>query len=169
MLEYWLNTHSKFETYYSWWLAGNNSTNTLFYTCAGLVVSFSAVLASVANWHLQFLSKYPKDKLIWPLMFTCLSLHSFIESFIIIIIMRRMRNCDLDNGIYMHIAKHPDHTIAWKKTTFLDYDRNFCARRMKESLYIDIFSETGTMNLEDGMCKNHCWNAIMPILRKEIS
>ena len=24
------------------------------------------------------------------------------------------------------------------------------------------------MNLEDGMCKNHCWNAIMPILRKEI-
>ena len=69
----------------------------------------------------------------------------------------------------MHIAKHPDHTIAWEKTTFLDYDRNFYARRMKESLYIDIFSEIGTMNLEDGMCKNHCWNDIMLILRKEIS
>ena len=69
----------------------------------------------------------------------------------------------------MHIAKHPDHAIAWEKTTFLDYDRNFYARRMKESLYIDIFSKTGTMNLEDGMYKNHCWNAIMPILRKEIS
>ena len=69
----------------------------------------------------------------------------------------------------MHIAKHPDHVIAWENTTFLDYDRNFYARRMKESLYIDIFSKTGTMNLEDGMYKNHCWNAIMPILRKEIS
>ena len=31
---------------------------------------------------------------------------------------------------------------------------------MKESLYIDIFSKTGTMNLEDGMQKNQCWNAI---------
>ena len=82
---------------------------------------------------------------------------------------RSMRNCDSNNGIYMHIAKHPDHAIAWEKTTFLDYDRNFYARRMKESLYIDIFSKTGTMNLEDGMYKNHCWNAIMPILRKEIS
>jgi len=82
---------------------------------------------------------------------------------------RSMRNCDSNNGIYMHIAKHPDHAIAWEKTTFLDYDRNFYARRMKESLYIDIFSKTGTMNLEDGMYKNHCWNAIMPILRKEMS
>ena len=36
---------------------------------------------------------------------------------------------------------------------------------MKESLYIDIFSKTGIMNLEDGMQKNQCWNAIVPILR----
>ena len=51
----------------------------------------------------------------------------------------------------MHIAEHPDHTIAWGNTTFLDSDRNFNARRMKESLYIDIFS--GTMKLEEGMFK----------------
>ena len=25
-----------------------------------------------------------------------------------------MKNCDLNNGIYMHIAKHPNHTIAWE-------------------------------------------------------
>ena len=80
-----------------------------------------------------------------------------------------MKNCDSNYGIYVHISKHPDHKIAWEKTTFLDYDRNFYARRMKESLYIDIFSETGTMNLKAGMCKNYCWNVIMPILRKEIS
>ena len=55
------------------------------------------------------------------------------------------------------------------KATFLDYDRNFYARRMKESFYIDIFSKSGTMNLEDGMLKNQCWNAILPILRGEIS
>ena len=52
---------------------------------------------------------------------------------------RSMRNCDSNNGIYMHIAKHPDHTIAWENTTFLDYDQNFYARRMKE--YILIFSQ----------------------------
>ena len=69
----------------------------------------------------------------------------------------------------MHILKHPDHVIAWDKATFLDYDRNFHARRMKESFYIDIFSKSGTMNWEDGMLKNQCWNAILPILRGEIS
>ena len=62
---------------------------------------------------------------------------------------------------------HPDHTIAWERTTFLDCDRNFYARRMKESLYIDIFSMTGTMNLEVGMFKNHCWNAIIAIINAE--
>ena len=60
----------------------------------------------------------------------------------------------------MHILKHPDHTIAWEKATFLDYDQNFYARRMKESFYIDMFSKSGTMNLEDGMLKKQCWNAI---------
>ena len=30
-----------------------------------------------------------------------------------------MKNCDLNNGIYMHIAKHPDHTIAWEWRIFL--------------------------------------------------
>ena len=82
---------------------------------------------------------------------------------------RSIRNCDTNNGIYMHVLKHPDHVIAWDKVTFLDYDRNFYARRMKESLYIDIFFKTGVMNLEDGMQKNQCWNAIVPILREEIS
>ena len=43
------------------------------------------------------------------------------------------------------------------------------ARRMKESFYIDIFSKSGPMNLEDGMLKNQCCNAILPILRGEIS
>ena len=78
---------------------------------------------------------------------------------------RSIRNCDTNNGIYMHMLKHPDHVIAWDKVAFLDHDRNFYARRMKESLYVDIFSKTGDMNLEDGMQKNQCWNAIMPILR----
>ena len=65
--------------------------------------------------------------------------------------------------------KHPDHVIAWEKATILDCDHNFYARRMKESIYIDIFSKTGVMNLEDGMQKNHCWSAIMPILRQKVS
>ena len=79
-----------------------------------------------------------------------------------------MKNCDMNNGKYIHILKHPDHVIAWEKATILDYDRDYYARRMKESFYIDIFSKTGTMNLEDGMQKNQCWNAILPILRGEV-
>ena len=68
------------------------------------------------------------------------------------------------------MLKQPDHVIVWDKVSFLDHDRNFYARRMKESLYIDIFSKTGIMNLEDldGMQKKQCWNAIVPILREEI-
>ena len=41
---------------------------------------------------------------------------------------RSMKNCDTNNGIYMHILKHPDHVIAWEKATILDYDRNYYAR-----------------------------------------
>ena len=40
---------------------------------------------------------------------------------------------------------------------------------MSNNNNIDIFSKTGTMNLEDGMQKNQCWNAILPILRGEVS
>ena len=72
---------------------------------------------------------------------------------------RSIRNYDT-NGIYMHMLKHPDHVIAWDKVTFLDHDRNFYARRMKESLYIDIFSKTEVINLENGMQKT---NAGMPL------
>ena len=68
----------------------------------------------------------------------------------------------------MHMLKHPDHVIAWDKVALLDHDRNFYARRMKESLYIDIFSKTGIMNLADGMQKT---NAGMPLCQywEEIS
>ena len=48
---------------------------------------------------------------------------------------RSMKNCDTNNGIYMHILDHPDHVMAWEKATILDYDRNYYARRMKTLLY----------------------------------
>ena len=49
---------------------------------------------------------------------------------------RSMRNCASTNGIYMHITKHPDHTIAWEKTTFLDYDRNFYASSKDKRVFV---------------------------------
>ena len=69
---------------------------------------------------------------------------------------RSKKNCDSNNGIYMHIAEHPHHTIAEEKTTFFKLWLNLLCkkkRRVKEALYIDIFSKTRTMNLEDGMLK----------------
>ena len=51
-----------------------------------------------------------------------------------------MRERDTNNGIYMHMLKQPDNVIARDKVTFLAHDQNFYARRMKESLYIDIYS-----------------------------
>ena len=71
--------------------------------------------------------------------------------------------------MYKHFEKHPDHIIAWEKATILDYERNYYARKMKESAYIDLFAKTGVMNLENEMKNTHCSSAIMPILRKEIS
>ena len=69
----------------------------------------------------------------------------------------------------MDILKHPDHVIAWGKTLFVDNDRNFHARRMKESFSIDIFAKSGTMNLEVGMLKNQCWNAVLPMQCEDIA
>ena len=48
-----------------------------------------------------------------------------------------IKNCDSNNGIYKHLEKHPDHVIAWDKATILDYERNYYARKMKESIHID--------------------------------
>ena len=64
-------------------------------------------------------------------------------------------NCNSNNGINKHLEKHSDviHISVWDKATILDYARNHYARKMKESININLFAKTGVMNFEDGMKK----------------
>ena len=64
---------------------------------------------------------------------------------------RYAKNCDKNNGINKRLEKHPDDIIAWDEATILDYERNYYAGKMKESIYVDLFAKTGVMNLEDGI------------------
>ena len=47
--------------------------------------------------------------------------------------------------ICIHLDKHLDHMIAWDKATILDYEPNFYARKMKESIHFDLFAKLETL------------------------
>ena len=82
---------------------------------------------------------------------------------------RSIKNKDSNNSFFVHLREYPDHVIGWEQGTFLACDSRYSQRRMKESIWIDIFSHKGVMNIEDGMKKDACWNVLLPSLRKNFS
>ena len=76
---------------------------------------------------------------------------------------------DNNNSFYMHLREYPDYVIGWEQVTFLACDSRYSQRRMKESILIDVFSQKGVMNIEDGIRKDAYWNVLLPSLRKNFS
>ena len=80
--------------------------------------------------------------------------------------MRCVRNQDDNNALFRHI-KETGHNTACEQVEFLEFEQRTYCRKMKESFFIDMYAaKDGVMNPRDGMQKDTCWNAIIPILNK---
>ena len=77
---------------------------------------------------------------------------------------------DITNSLAAHIAQ-TGHSIKWDEFTFIDGHKYQKNRKIKESLYINAFSNCGDasgqlLNLEAGTYVDKTWNALNPLIRK---
>ena len=94
---------------------------------------------------------------------------------------RCIRKQNRKNGFYMHIRKSlgRKHKIKgcesmdWEGTVFLDSERYWKKRKIKESLYINAYDASnrlkGLMNLEKGCKIDPCWNMFNDVIKEHIS
>ena len=75
-----------------------------------------------------------------------------------------VRKKEATNGIFDHLKKNKRHTIDWKSVIFLDHEANWFRRKIKESLFINLYNigkkTTKLMNIEKGMEIDSCWQAL---------
>ena len=78
------------------------------------------------------------------------------------------------NAFYSHLQKNDDHKINWEKVVYLDKERNWKGRKIKEAVYINAINQTSTakqeniMNLEKGYELDSIWGEFNPISRSLI-
>ena len=63
-------------------------------------------------------------------------------------------------------TKNPSHEIDWEKVSYLDKERNYDRRMIKESLYIRAFDEGNLMNLKNPRPVNSVGNEFQSAIRK---
>ena len=49
---------------------------------------------------------------------------------------RDIRQKKLSNGFYDHLERNEGHVINWEKVRFLDKEKNWKGRKIKEAIYI---------------------------------
>jgi hypothetical protein len=77
------------------------------------------------------------------------------------------------NGIYCHLKSNKEHMINWDKVIFLDHEKQWHRRKIKESIYINALNPTEgmqkVMNIEKGYRIDTCWNFFNDEIRKYTS
>jgi len=69
----------------------------------------------------------------------------------------------MTNGFYSHMKKNKGHQIEWGKCVFLDKEKNWRRRKIKEAIYINAINPTESMvhqdilNLEKGYDFDPIW------------
>jgi hypothetical protein len=85
--------------------------------------------------------------------------------------MRDVRNGVLTNGIFDHLRTINSHEIEWKNFHILDHEKNWYTRKIKESIFIDLWNPTreisSIMNLEKGKVIEECWKGLHENLRSK--
>ena len=81
-----------------------------------------------------------------------------------------VKKCDISNSFAAHIPK-TGHSIKWDDFTFIDGHKYQKNRKIKESLYINAFSNGGDttgqlLNLEADTYIDQAWNSLNPMIRK---
>ena len=78
------------------------------------------------------------------------------------------------NAFYSHLQKNDDHEINWEEVVYLDKEKNWKGRKIKEAIYINALNPTSTakqenvMNLEKGYELDSIWGEFNPIIRSLI-
>ena len=80
----------------------------------------------------------------------------------------------LSNGIYDHVKNNEGHQINWGKVCFLDNEKNWRGRKIKEAIYINAVVPTNSadgrklMNLEKGYDLDTIWSEFNPDIRDRL-
>jgi len=78
------------------------------------------------------------------------------------------------NGIYDHLKRNEKHSINWQKVIFLDKEKNWRGRKIKEAIYINALNTgetmdpTRVMNLEKGFKIDPIWAEFNPVFRNQV-
>ena len=75
---------------------------------------------------------------------------------------RDIRNRQASNGFYAHIKKNEGHTIDWDRAVFLDKEKHWRGRKIKEAIFINAQNPTKEVNREKVMNLEKCF-ALDPI------
>ena len=84
---------------------------------------------------------------------------------------RDIRQKKLSNGFYDHLEKNEGHVINWEKVCFLEKEKNWKGRKIKEAIYSNAVVPTSLMNGEKLMNpeKGHeldpIWSEFNPVIR----
>ena len=88
---------------------------------------------------------------------------------------RDIRNKKDSNGFYAHMKKNKGHTIDWDQAVFLDKEKHWRGRKVKEALFINAQNPTKeinrekAMNLEKGFALDPIWGDFNAEIRKIMS
>jgi hypothetical protein len=74
---------------------------------------------------------------------------------------RDIKNKKATNGIFQHLKANKKHKIDWESINFIDSEKHWLKRKIKESLYINALNPKeevcNIMNLEKGLSIHNCW------------
>ena len=85
---------------------------------------------------------------------------------------RDIKSGKTTNGFFNHIKENPGHKIDWDKVVFLDYEKNWKRRKIKEAVYINAINPMNEMdrkrilNLEQGYVLDEIWSEFNEVLRR---
>ena len=88
---------------------------------------------------------------------------------------RDIKNRKKTNGFYCHIRENKGHKIDWDRVEFLDYEKNWKRRKIKEAIYISAINPTNTvnkkgiLNLEKGYDLDAVWSEFNEVHRQGIA
>ena len=88
---------------------------------------------------------------------------------------RDIRNRKMSNGFYAHIRRNRGHTVEWRDAVFIDKEKHWKGRNIKEALYINAQNPKKTvdksriLNLEKGLYLDLRWGDFNDVFRRIIS
>jgi hypothetical protein len=84
-----------------------------------------------------------------------------------------IKNKKETNGFYQHLKNHKGHDIDWDDAQFLDHEKHWLGRKIKESVYINALNPIrdikNLLNIEKGYKIDDCWSFFNDEIRKRIS